>query len=299
MSRIADFVLKAADFGSYAQGLRRPECIIAEPDGTLFVSDNPDGVLRISPDGGRSCLGAMAGVPNGHAMDADRNLIVTDIENGLLWKIGQDGRQEIVLRDIAGVPLGAVNFVMIDSLGATWVTVSTRTRPRSEALSQPRADGYIIKIDSDGPRIVADGIYFTNEIRIDRTRSFLYVAETARGRILRLPLDPAGLPGAPQVFGPATLFSGARVDGITFDEKGNLWVTEITRNAIYVIEPTGLAHCVFQDPQGLILRVPTSITFGGPDLRTAYVGSLAMDTLMTFKAPFSGEPLSHWPRPEA
>ena len=43
------------------------------------------------------------------------------------------------------------------------------------------------------------------------------------------------------------------------------------------------------------LQFPTSVCFAGPDLRTVYVGSLAMSRLPTFRAPVAGLPMNHWP----
>jgi hypothetical protein len=37
-----------------------------------------------------------------------------------------------------------------------------------------------------------------------------------------------------------------------------------------------------------------SITFGGPDLPTVYVGSLGGSALPTFRSPVPGAPLPHW-----
>ena len=34
--------------------------------------------------------------------------------------------------------------------------------------------------------------------------------------------------------------------------------------------------------------------FGGPDLRTAYIGSLGMNRLPTFQSPVPGRPMRHW-----
>jgi sugar lactone lactonase YvrE len=42
------------------------------------------------------------------------------------------------------------------------------------------------------------------------------------------------------------------------------------------------------------LQFPTSVCFAGQDLRTAYVGSLAMPRLPTFRSPVPGLPMSHW-----
>ena len=61
-----------------------------------------------------------------------------------------------------------------------------------------------------------------------------------------------------------------------------------------MISPDGRSHTIFEDPEGKTLLLPTSITFAGPDLRTALVGSLKMDRLAAFTAPYPGQPLSHW-----
>ena len=296
MKSILDFRLHATDFKYLGKNLSRPEWIIATQDGLLFVSDMPGGILRIDSDGTQIKLGNIEGLPNGHAMDRRGDFLVTDIENGRLWRIRPDGKQEIVLDSLAGKPLGAVNFVMVDANDAMWITVSTKTYPRTKSLSSPQPDGYVIKLDHSGPKIMADGFCFANEARLDRLGEYIYVAETALGRVVRLPVRSNGALGPIETFGHAPLFPGARTDGIVFDQNGNLWVTEISKNGIYVIAPDGQTACVFEDPVGEILRVPTSITFGGPDLRTAYIGSLTMDRLVRFTSPIAGEPLAHWNR---
>lgn len=296
MASIDGFALRAADFSYVGSGLRSPECTIAEADGTLWVSDSRGGVTRLMPDGQQAVIGSIPGKPNGIAMDRQGNLLVADIAGGKLYRLFRDGRHEVILDSLAGTPLGAVNFVLADRRDRLWITVSTRTCPYTDAVRTPVPDGYVIRLDSDGPHIVAQGICFTNEIRIDSTEHFVYVAETALGRVLRLPLLSDGSLGAPEVFGPARLFEGALIDGITFDEEHNLWVTELTRNALGVISPDGVARVVFEDPAGHSLLAPSSIAFGGLDRRTAYVGSLKMDRLATYRAPVPGQPLSHWYR---
>ena len=39
-----------------------------------------------------------------------------------------------------------------------------------------------------------------------------------------------------------------------------------------------------------------SITFGGPDLRTVYLGSLFGTRIPCFRSPVPGLPMAHWPR---
>jgi len=39
-----------------------------------------------------------------------------------------------------------------------------------------------------------------------------------------------------------------------------------------------------------------SVTFGGPDLRNVYIGSLRGTRIPWFRAPVAGLPMAHWPR---
>jgi gluconolactonase len=288
------FKLETDSFRSVGHDLSRPECIIAEPDGTLWISDDRAAVTRIEPNGTQQRLGSMGGAPNGLAMAADGSLYVANIGHGIFYRLAQDGHHEVLLDKLDGKPVGSANFVYIDDRARIWLTVSTVTTPRSDALHKQIADGSIILIDDKGPRRVAEGLLFANEVRIGRDGCYLYAAETSAGRVSRYSLAPDGSLGARETFGPETLFPGALIDGITFDADGNLWVTEITRHALYAITPQGIAHTIFEDPEARILSFPTSVTFGGPDLRTAYVGSLKLDHLVSFAAPVPGAPMFHW-----
>jgi gluconolactonase len=296
MADIDGFQVALSELGYTGHDLSRPECIVAQPDGTLWVSDNRAALTRIAPDGTQQRIGAIGGAPNGIAMDGRGRICIANIDDGKVYRLEQDGRHEVLLERIDDGPLGAVNFVMFDEQDRMWITVSTRTEPRSRAIAESIPDGYVLRIDREGeaPRRIASGFRFTNEVRIDAAQRYLYVAETAIGAVTRLPLRADGTAGDPEAFGPRPLFPGAKVDGITFDADGNLWVTEITRNAIFVLRPDGGLHEVVSDPDGRALVLPTSITFCGPDLRTVVVGSLKMDRLATFRSPVPGAPLRHW-----
>ncbi|MEO7191556.1 MAG: hypothetical protein ABI051_10925 [Vicinamibacterales bacterium] len=46
-------------------------------------------------------------------------------------------------------------------------------------------------------------------------------------------------------------------------------------------------------PAGVQLRM-ASVTFGGPDLRTVYIGSLRGTRIPYFRAAVAGLPMMHW-----
>ncbi len=319
MSSIKDFTLDLSQLKFVHEGLSRPESVLAEKDGTLWTSDNRGGVTHIAPDGTMKTVGSMGGDPNGLAMDSKGNIYIANIEDGNVYKMDRQGNTEVILNEIDGQPLGAANYVFIDSKDRLWISVSTRMIPWFISVAGGLSDGYIVLIDEKGPRIVADGIRFTNEIRMDAAEEYLYAAETMGRRILRYRVHEDGSLGEAETFGPSNLGFGGYPDGFTFDAEGNIWVTLITRNGVSVITPDGELHTVFEDvneaalptavslieqkaltPEamfacvGATIQFPVSLTFAGPDLKTVYLGSLAMPYLTTFQSPVAGLPMRHW-----
>ena len=175
------------------------------------------------------------------------------------------------------------------------------------------ARGYIILLDRNGPRIVADGLHQTNEVKVSPDGRYLYAVETLGRRIVRFEIGTNGRLGRKEIVGPADLGHGAYPDGFAFDAEDNIWLTLIIRNGLAVITRDGDYHIVYEEPKtaaidtlveairtraadvdkmraciGERLPFPTSIAFGGKDGRTAYVGSLATPHIFTFQSPVAG-----------
>ena len=279
--------------GRIGEALQRPECVLTGLDGALLVSDRRGGVTQIATDGRSTHRPCPGGATNGVAQDRDGSLILAGIDTGTVHMLQPDGAASLLLDRIDGQQLGAVNFVHFDPTGGLWITVSTRTVPRSLAIEAAVPDGYLLKLTPSGPQLMATGLCFANEIRFDPDLRFLYLAESARGRVLRFPMRPDGGLGEAHPFGPDPLFDGAIVDGLAFDVEGGLWVTEVTRNAIFRIDRDGTSQCVFEDPQATLVDFPASIAFGGPDRRTVFVGSIRMDRIQQFRSPLAGAPMWH------
>jgi sugar lactone lactonase YvrE len=283
-----------ADVLYIGEDLSRPECILAQANGTLWVADDRSGVLRIGSDGGQTRIGNVGGTPNGIAMDRDGSFLIANIESGLVQRLRRDGTHETVLSEIDGQPLGAVNFVLFDSRWRLWVTVSTRAERRRDAISSPRPDGYVMLVEDGQARIVAEGLFFANEVRLSADETVLYAAETTAGRVTRYDVGADGSLSNRQPFGPDPLWDGALTDGVVVDAAGCVWVTEITRNALVRIAPDGTASLMLEDRDGGKVRAPTSLTFAGPDLRDALIGSLGMDRLPRFRSDTAGLEPPHW-----
>lgn len=333
---LLDFELDKSSIRYVGQGLQRPECILAEPDGTLWSADARGGVARISPEGEQQIITQkgsehfqQAGseddrylrgtLPNGLAFAANGDILISNFGTDRLEIMTRDGQTRVLADSIDGEPIGKVNFVLRDSKNRIWITVSTRIKNWMHALRTDLPDGYIARYIDGKFRIVADGFHFTNEIRLDAKEEFLYVVETTGGRISRLRVTEDGGLSDREVFGPSSLGKGAWPDGIAFDSYGNLWGTMVYSDKLFALTPQGELRVLLDegDPQKVealeqqffkgavtndvlfatgqgIAPWMASVTFGGPDLRTIYIGSLKGQRIPYFQAPIAGLPMVHW-----
>src|SRR5689334_11044867 len=220
------FALEASQITQVGNGLQRPECILAERDGTLWAADARGGVARLDPDGSQhsitqqrsqSFAGASSEasrylegtLPNGLAFARNGDILISNFGTDCLEVMTRDGATRVLADSIDGEPIGKVNFVLRDSKDRIWITISTRIKNWMHALRTDLKDGYLARYEDGKFRIVADGFGFTNEIRFDAKEEFLYVVETTGGCITRLRIDEHGTPRDREVFGPSRLGKGA------------------------------------------------------------------------------------------
>ncbi|MCH8112274.1 MAG: SMP-30/gluconolactonase/LRE family protein [Proteobacteria bacterium] len=333
---IDGFTVDAKDIQYIGHDLQRPECILAERDGTLWSADARGGVVRIAPDGSQTIItqshqAAFAGnadaakkftegtLPNGLAFAENGDLLIANFGTDCLEVMTRDGETKVLHDSIDGNPIGKVNYVLRDSRNRIWITVSTKITNWMKAISPNVKDGYIALLDGDGLRIVADGLAFTNEIRLDAKEEWMYIVETCGQCISRMRVGADGSLSGYEVFGPSALGTAGFPDGIAFDSFGNLWGTLIMADQIYALTPEGDQRILFDDGKadasraleeafqrdevtpdhmlaamGTIAPWTASITFGGPDLRTVYVGSLRGTRIPYFQSPVAGLPMVHW-----
>lgn len=333
---ILDFGIDKDTLRYIGHGLQRPECILAEGDGTLWSADARGGVVRLSPDGGQEIItqrqsdhfedaGSEATryltgtLPNGLAFARNGDFLISNFGTDCLERMTRDGLSTVIASGIDGQPVGKVNFVLRDSKDRIWVTVSTRIKNWMHALRVDLADGYLARYEDGAFRIVADGFRFTNEIRFDAREEFLYVVETTGGCITRLRIDERGDVAEREIFGPTRLGNGAWPDGIAFDSAGNLWGTLVYSDKLFVLTPKGDFRVLLDegDPHKVdaleqqffanhvtedvlfatgrgVAPWMASVTFGGCDLQTVYIGSLRGSRIPYFRAPVPGLPMVHW-----
>jgi gluconolactonase len=310
-NKLKAFTLSSADLAVFGGGLTRPECVRADEEG-VWASDDRGGIARVTQTGVAELRGQGVYEPNGYSRTPDGAFIVAGLKDNKVFRIDRSGRVSVLLDKFEGKPLGTVNTAWADATGRIWVSMMTRRERWHQALNS-KPDGYIVLIEHGRARIVADDLHLTNEIKVHPNGRHLYGVETLGKRIFRFPIGANGDLGQKEIFGPADLGYGALPDGFIFDEDGNVWVTIISRNGIVVVSADGATHTIYEEPNleavdalviamqeytatpehliacaGKKLKLPTSLTFGGADGRTVYVGSLGLPHLITFNSPVAG-----------
>jgi gluconolactonase len=290
--------MRLEELTKIAIGIERPEDVAIARDGTVWASDKSSACARIAADGSFERFGRAGGEPNGITIDpADGSILIANLASGSVQRLRPEtGSVETVLDRIGDERIVTPNYLLVDSRGTLWCSVSTR-RARCPQWFDGTPDGFVFRVTAAGDAaIVADGLRFANGLALDETERFLYVAETSGYDVLRFPIDGDML-GSGERYGPAGLGGDAHPDGITFDEEGNLWVCLVQENRLAAIRPDGSLVTIMEDSAGALLHRPTNVTFGGPDMRDVYIGSIATNYVLRGRSSVPGARLPHqrWP----
>ena len=316
------FTLTTGDISTIGGGMQRPECVLATRSGDLFCSDSRGGYNLVKPSGDSRFIKAIGApddfMPNGIALMPNRDILAANLaDSSGVWRIEPDGQASLFLAEADGMALPPVNFVGLDRMGRLWISVSTWARPRHPSFRKGWADGFIAVHDRGATRIVAEDIAFTNEAIVDPTGAWLYVNETIGQRTSRYPIRADASLGRRQTV--AEYPPGTFPDGFTFDAEGGVWIVSVASNRIIRVDRNGAQHLIVEDAdqkameqlnaafdrgdavRDLIETGATralaniaSIAFGGPDLQTAYMGSLSHHGIQTFQSPIRGAAPAHW-----
>lgn len=230
------------------------------------------------------------------------HLVLVDILNGSLYTTAGDRPNSLQpLARIEGHPLGAVaplqsgpgwiaavgqGIGMLDGSGhLTWVA---NLEPITSRMNDGACDpigrfwagsmaydgtpdaGSLYRVDPDlSVHKMIDGLSIVNGPAFSTDGSTLFLSDSGRGRILRIPVDlDTGTPGAPRTF--AKLADG-NPDGLTVDAEDHLWVAVWGTGEVRRYQPDGTLDLVVTVP----VPQPTSVCFGGPNLDRLFITTAA------------------------
>jgi gluconolactonase len=248
--------------------------------GLVFSDMTNGGVLRLAPDATEPTVliphrkgigGVVAHTAGGYVL-AGRNIAHKD---------PADPTTTTVLRETSPDEQ-FFNDLTADGLGRLYVgSVGTDPAPGSGAA---RPDGRLYRIDLDGTvTVLSDDVTVSNGLGADPADERLYHIDTHRRLVWAFDMaDPASPGGGPssarrpatggepaagrELFVDTSEYAGVP-DGLTVAADGSVWVALAGGGVVVAWDAKGQRVAEIPVPQALV----TSVTFGGPDLRTLFI----------------------------
>ena len=249
-------VEKLADGFSFTEGP------IADKDGNVFFTDQPnDLIYKWSVDGVLSKFGSF-GRANGMFFDVDGRLLACADMDNELWSIGMDGSHKVLVADFGGKKLNGPNDVWVHKQsGGIYFTDPLYKRDywtRDPAMQQEGQYVYYLKPDRKTLIRVDTDVKQPNGIIGTPDGKKLYVADIGDRKTYVYDIQPDG------TLANRTLFCSMGSDGMTIDDQGNIY---LTGRGVTVFNPKGEQIEQIQISAGWTANV----CFGGKDMQTLFI----------------------------
>ena len=251
-----DLVAPGATVDRVATGFGFLEGPAADADGNLYFSDVVrERIHRWSPETGITLFREQTGRANGLAVDLDGTLLVCEMANRQLTSIDQTNRLTILADRYEGQRFNSPNDLWVDPKGGIYFS-----DPRYGPTDDLEIEGnhvYYLSADRQTLSRVTNDLVQPNGIIGTPDGSRVYVADQGSGRVW------AYRPEADGSLSDKRLFVSQGADGMTMDERGNLY---LTGQDITIFDPTGgqIASIGVPEP-------PANLAFGGPDRTTLFI----------------------------
>jgi sugar lactone lactonase YvrE len=114
------------------------------------------------------------------------------------------------------------------------------------------------------------GFYLgVSAVALDTGEKNIYAVTMGNPMVLRIPIKEDGSAGEPRALQPSGY---SLLDGVVLDAKGNIYVSEMLRNEIWVLSPDGSQRIVIANPNNAPLDNNASLLLRGDVLCTANFG---------------------------
>lgn len=229
--------------------------------GVIYFTDQPNNrIWKYDTDGRLSIYMENCGRSNGLYFDKKGNLVACADEKNELWSIDPNNGKTVILSDVNGHKLNGPNDLWIDPKGGIYFTDPYYQRNYWER-KKPEIEGekvYYLPKGAKQPIAVEEKVLKPNGIVGSADGKFLYVADLRDNKTYKYRINKDGSLTDRQLFVP----QGS--DGMTFDEKGNLY---ITGKGVTIYDPNGKRIANIPVPSGWV----GNVCFGGKDRKTLFI----------------------------
>lgn len=227
----------------------------ADKNGNICFTDIPNNrILKWSLDGTLSTFVENSRGANGLYFDKDGNLIACAGGAGQMISIDPAGTVTVLAETYKDKPFNSPNDLWIDPAGGVYFS-DPRYGPR-ENLPQDGEHVYYLSPDRKQVTRVIDDMVRPNGL-IGTGDGKLYVADAGANQTFVYTISVDGTLADKKLFAP----QGS--DGMTIDERGNVY---LTGDAVTVYDPSGQVIQAIAVPER-----PSNLTFGGKDGKTLFI----------------------------
>ncbi len=278
-------ILNINEFEIFADCLDHPEGLAFDADQNLWAGGELGQVYRIDRRGAVTEVVRLGGFCLGLTFSRKQELWICNSKLGALQLVDRSGRLLHSVDRVGERKLMTPNFSVFDSEGNLYF---------SDSGEWGKANGYIYRLRATGEAEYFAGPFaFPNGLALSADERFLYIAESLKDDVLRLPILPDRSAGEPEVY----VAGLARVpDGMALDAEGNLYVTCYATHNIYRISRQRELSLFAFDPMGTMLAGPTNIAFGPAGSNELYVANLGRWHICRARVDASGQRLANQSR---
>jgi gluconolactonase len=252
----ADLVAGGAEVVKLADGFMFTEGPACDRDGNIYFTDIPNERIHIwSVDGQLSTFRENSGRANGLFFDRDGSLFACEGGNRRLTSISPVGEVTVLADSYQGKKLNSPNDLWIDPHGGVYFT-----DPRygsEEGMEQDGFHVYYLKPDRKTLIRVVDDLVKPNGVIGTSDGKRLYIADAGDGKTYAYDIQ------ADHSLSGRRFIAPVGSDGMTLDEKGNLY---LTRGVVHVYSSEGKLLTTIEAPEA-----PANVCFGGPDRKTLFI----------------------------
>ena len=213
---------KDAVLEKLADGFSFTEGPVSDAEGNVYFTDQPnDRIVLWSTDGSITTFMQPSGRSNGLFIDKTGYLWACADEKNELWRIGPDKNIEIITRSYKGTRYNGPNDLWVSPAGGIYFTDPFYKRKwwAHSEMPQDKQCVYYLSPDYKSVTRLTDDLVQPNGIIGTADGKKLFVADIGAKKTWHYTINNDG------TLSNKTLFCNMGSDGMTIDQKGNVYLT--------------------------------------------------------------------------
>jgi gluconolactonase len=215
-----------------------------DKSGNIFFTDQPnDKIWKYSADGELSVFLDKTGRSNGMYFDKHGNLITCADEKNQVLSIDPKGKVTVLFTDYKGKHLNGPNDIWIDAKGGMYFTDPYYQRDYW-TRKKPEIEGEKVYYLAPGKKEAVEVVTTfkkPNGIIGTPKGDFVFISDIGASMVYKFAVNPDG------TLGTSTVFASENVDGMTLDNRGNLYMAG---RGVTVYSPAGKKIAQIPVPEG-------------------------------------------------